>query len=208
MEAILDLYQEPYDPRFPLVCMDEKSKQLLGETRSPLPPRPGTIAREDYEYERNDTCNLFIAFEPLQSWRHVAVTDRRTAVDWAHFMKQLADVHYPDAERIRIVMDNLNTHQAGSFYEAFDATEARRLTLRFEFHYTPKHGSWLNMAEIELSALERMGLDQRLATQAAVRTEVGAWEEERNDKNVTVEWRFTTPDARFKLKTLYPAILM
>lgn len=208
MEQVLDLYQEAYAPQFPLVCMDEKSKQLIGETRAPLPPRPGTLAREDYEYERNGTCNLFIAFEPLHSWRHVEVTDRRTAVDWAHFMKQLADVHYPDATRIRVVMDNLNTHHAGSFYEAFEASEARRLALRFEFHYTPKHGSWLNMAEIELSALERMCLDQRLDTQAAVRTEVGAWEQERNAQEVTVNWRFTTPDARFKLKTLYPAISM
>ena len=206
MEQVLDLYQEPYDERFPLVCMDEKSKQLIGDTRDPLPPRPGTVAREDYEYERNDTCNLFIAFEPLQSWRHVEVTDRRTAVDWAHFMRQLADVHYPNAERIRIVMDNLNTHNAGSFYEAFEPSEARRLALRFAFHYTPKHGSWLNMAEIELSALEHMCLDQRLATQRAVRTEVGAWEKERNDQDVTVDWRFTTPDARFKLKTLYPSV--
>lgn len=208
MEAVLDLYQAPYDSRFPLVCMDEKSKQLIAETRSPLPAHPGFVAREDHEYERNGTCNLFIAFEPLRSWRHVKVTDRRTAVDWAHFMKHLADVRYPEAARIRIVMDNLNTHNAGSFYEAFAPTEARRLALRFEFHYTPKHGSWLNMAEIELSALERMCLDQRLATQQAVKTEVAAWEEERNEKYVTVDWRFTTPDARFKLKSLYPAISM
>lgn len=206
MEEVLDLYQESYAPGFPLVCMDEKSKQLIGDTRAPLPLRPGAVVREDHEYERNGTCNLFIAFEPLRSWRHVEVTDRRTAVDWAHFMKHLADVHYPDAERIRVVMDNLNTHNPGSFYEAFEASEARRLALRFEFHYTPKHGSWLNMAEIELSALERMCLDQRLDTQAAVRTEVGAWEAERNDKNVTVAWRFTTPDARIKLKTLYPSV--
>lgn len=206
MEAVLDLYQESYDVRFPLVCMDEKSKQLLDDTRVPLPPQPTAVAREDYEYKRNGTCNLFIAFEPLHSWRHVEVTDRRTAVDWAHFMQQLADVWYPQAERIRIVMDNLNTHHAGSFYEAFAPAEARRLALRFEFHYTPKHGSWLNMAEIELSALERMCLDQRLATQTAIKTEVGAWEQERNDKDVTVNWRFTTADARFKLRTLYPSI--
>jgi DDE superfamily endonuclease len=186
--------------------MDEKSKQLLDDTRVPLPPCPTAVAREDYEYQRNGTCNLFIAFEPLQSWRHVEVTDRRTAVDWAHFMQQLADVQYPQAERIRIVMDNLNTHHAGSFYEAFAPAEARRLALRFEFHYTPKHGSWLNMAEIELSALERMCLDQRLATQTAIKTEVSAWEQERNDKDATVDWRFTTPDARFKLRTLYPSI--
>jgi DDE superfamily endonuclease len=208
MEEVLDLYQEPYDPQFPLVCMDEKSKQLIADTRAPLPPCPGAVAREDHEYERNGTCNLFIAFEPLRSWRHVEVTDRRTAVDWAHFMKHLADEQYADAKRIRIVMDNLNTHNAGSFYEAFAPTEARRLALRFEFHYTPKHGSWLNMAEIELSALERMCLNQRLATPTALKTEVGAWEAERNDKYVTVDWRFTTPNARFKLMTLYPAISM
>lgn len=206
MEAILDLYQQPYDPKMPLVCMDEKSKQLLADTRTPLLPRPGIPAREDYEYERHATCNLFIAFEPLQSRRHVEVTDRRTAIDWAHFMKQIADVQYPHAERIRVVLDNLNTHNAGSFYEAFEPTEARRLALRFEFHYTPKHGSWLNMAEIELSALERMCLEQRLPTQAAVKTEVMAWEQERNDHALTVDWRFTTPDARIKLKTLYPSI--
>ena len=167
MEEVLDLYQEPYAARFPLVCMDEKSKQLIGDTRMPLPPRPGTLARQDYEYDRKDTCNLFIAFEPLQSWRHVVVTDRRTAVDWAHFMQQLSDVYYPKAERIHIVLDNLNTHQAGSFYEAFPPAEAQRLARRFEFHYTPKHGSWLNMAEIEWSALERICLAQRLATQAS-----------------------------------------
>jgi hypothetical protein len=205
MEEILDLYQAPYDPQSPLVCMDEKSKQLIADTRAPLPSRPGAVAREDHEYERHGTCNLFIVFEPLQSWRHVEVTDRRTAVDWANFMKHLADVAYPHAERIRVVLDNLNTHQAGSFYEAFEPLEARRLALRFEFHYTPKHGSWLNMAEIELSALERMCLNQRLATQDTVKTEVSAWEQERNDKDVTVDWRFTTPDARIKLKTLYPA---
>lgn len=206
MEEILDLYQEPYDSQHPVVCMDEKSKQLLADTRSPVPPRPGTLAREDYEYERHATCNLFIAFEPLQSWRHVQVTERRTAVDWAHFMKHLADVQYPDVERIRVVVDNLNTHHAGSFYEAFEPCEAHRLAARFEFHYTPKHGSWLNMAEIELSALEHMCLKQRVPTQAALEREVGAWEQERNHTAVTVDWRFTTDNARFKLKSLYPSI--
>lgn len=208
MEAVLDLYQQAYNPCLPLVCMDEKSKQLLADTRPPLLPVPGHAAREDYEYERKGTCNLLICFEPLQSWRHIEVTDRRTAVAWAHFMKQLADVHSPDAERIRVVMDNLNTHNAGSFYEAFAPSEARRLALRFEFHYTPKHGSWLNMAEIELSALERMCLEQRLPTQSAVKTQVTAWEQERNDKDLTVDWHFTTADARIKLKTLYPSISM
>lgn len=206
MEEILDLYQEPYDPQRPLVCMDEKSKQLLADTRPSLPPRPGTVAREDYEYARQDTCNLFIAFEPLQSWRHVQVTERRTAVDWAHFMKHLADVQYPDVERIRVVVDNLNTHHAGSFYEAFEPQEAHRLAARFEFHYTPKHGSWLNMAEIELSALEHMCLKHRIPTQAALESEVRAWEQERNHATVTVDWRFTTDNARFKLKSLYPSI--
>jgi transposase len=206
MEETLDLYQEPYDPHMPLVCMDEKSTQLIDDTRTPLPLRLGAITREDHEYQRNGTCNLFIAFEPLHSWRHIAVTDRRTAVDWAHFMQHLADEVYPNATRIRIVMDNLNTHHAGSFYEAFAPAEARRLALRFEFHYTPKHGSWLNMAEIELSALEHMCLNQRLATPDALQTEVRAWECERNQKEVTVNWRFTTTDARFKLKSLYPTI--
>ena len=208
MEEILDLYQQPYDPRFPVVCMDEKSKQLITDTRPPWPARPGQPVRQDYEYARHGTCNVFIAFEPLRQWRHLEVTDQRRAVDWAQFMQQLAEAHYPHAERIRVVLDNLNTHGAGSFYEAFPPAEARRLALRFEFHYTPKHGSWLNMAEIELSALGRNCLDQRLPDKLSVQTQVAGWEAERNAHRVTVEWRFTTPDARIKLTSLYPSLLM
>ncbi len=208
MEAILDLYQQPYDPRYPQVCMDETSKQLVGHVTPPRLPAVGQVARQDYAYEHHGTCNLFIAFEPLGPWRHVEVTQHRTAIDWAHFMCELSDVHYPAAERIRIVLDNLNTHGPWSFYEAFPPAEARRLAARFEFHYTPKHGSWLNMAEIELSVLSRMCLDRRLSDQAALERELQAWEAERNAQQVTVDWRFTTDDARIKLKHLYPAILV
>ena len=206
MEEVLALYEKPYDSRYPLVCMDETSKQLMSDPQAQLPPEPGQIARQDYEYERNGVCNLFICFEPLRSQRHVQVTDQRTAVDWAHFMKDIAEVHYPDAAKIVVVMDNLNTHGPGSFYEAFPPAEAQRLAARFEFHYTPKHGSWLNMAEIELSALSRMCLDRRIPDKDALTREVSAWEYERNAKSVTVEWRFTTDDARIKLKKLYPVI--
>jgi len=206
MEEVLDLYEKPYDSRYPLICMDETSKQLVSDTQPSLPPQPHQIARQDYEYERNGVCNLFMGFEPLRSRRHVQVTDRRTAVDWAHFMRDVAEVHYPDAQKIVAVMDNLNTHGPGSFYEAFAPAEAKRLAARFEFHYTPKHGSWLNMAEIELSALSRMCLDRRIPDKNRLTREVSAWERERNAKSVTVEWRFTTNDARIKLKKLYPTI--
>jgi hypothetical protein len=206
MEEVLDLYEKPYDSRYPLVCMDETSKQLVSDVQPPLLSQPGQVAREDYEYKRNGVSNLFIAFEPLQSRRHVQVTDQRTAVDWAHFMKDLAEEQYPNAEKIVIVMDNLNTHGSGSFYEAFPPAEAKRLTARFDFHYTPKHGSWLNMAEIELSALGRMCLDRRIPDKETLTREVTAWEIERNAKSVTIEWRFTTDDARIKLKKLYPVI--
>lgn len=206
MEEVLDLYEKPYDSHRPLVCMDETSKQLVSDVQTPLPPQPGQIARQDYEYERQGVCNLFIGFEPLQSQRHVQVTNQRTAVDWAHFMQDLAETHYPDAEKIVVVMDNLNTHGPGSFYEAFPPAEAKRLAARFDFHYTPKHGSWLNMAEIELSALSRMCLDRRIPDQDALTGEVSAWESERNAKSVTIEWRFTTDDARIKLKKLYPVV--
>lgn len=206
MEEVLDLYEKPYDSRYPLVCMDETSKQLVSDVQPPLPPEPGQVTRQDYEYERNGTSNLFVCFEPFQSRRHVQVTDQRTAVDWAHFMKAIAEEHYPNAEKIITVMDNLNTHGPGSFYEAFAPDEAKRLAARFEFHYTPKHGSWLNMAEIELSALSRMCLDRRIPDKDMLTREVAAWESERNAKSVTVEWRFTTTDARIKLKKLYPVI--
>jgi hypothetical protein len=213
MEDVLEVYTRPYDPRFPQVCMDEASKQLLDEVRAPLPPRPataehrGTPRREDHEYEREGTANLFLACEPLRGWRHVAVTARRTAVDWAHFIRALLDVHYPDAERLVLVLDNLNTPRPASLYEAFAPAEARRLLARLEFHYTPPHGSWLDMAEIELSVLAQQCLDRRLATREAVAQEVAAWEEERNAAAVTIDWRFTTDDARIKLKHLYPTLV-
>lgn len=206
MENVLDVYQKPHDPRYPVVCMDETNKQLVADPQPPLPPKPGQVARQDYEYERNGVSNLFICFEPLHSWRHVEVTDQRTAVDWAHFMRQIADVHYQDAERILVVLDNLNTHGPGSFYEAFVPDEAKRLVARFEFHYTPKHGSWLNMAEIELSALSRTCLDRRIPDKCMLTQEVATWESERNAQSRTVEWRFTPDDARIKLKKLYPTI--
>jgi hypothetical protein len=206
MEEVLDLYEKPYDLRYPLICMDETSKQLINDVQTPFPPKPGQIARQDYEYERNGVCNLFIWFEPLQSRRHVLVTARRTAIDWAHFMRDVAEVAYPHAKKIIAVMDNLNTHGSGSFYEAFVPDEAKRLAARFDFHYTPKHGSWLNMAEIELSALSRMCLDQRIPDPDTLIGQVAAWERERNAKSVTVDWRFNTDDARIKLKKLYPTI--
>jgi hypothetical protein len=213
MEDVLEVYTRPYDPRFPQVCMDETSKQLLGEVREPLPQRPvtaehrGTPVREDYEYEREGTANLFLACEPLRGWRHVAVTARRTAADWAQFIRDLVDMHYPAAERIVLVLDNLNTHRPASLYEAFAPAEARRILERLEIHYTPKHGSWLDMAEIELSVLARQCLDRRIDTREEVAHEVAAWEGERNAALVTIDWRFTTADARIKLKHLYPTLV-
>ena len=206
MEDVLDVYHRPYDPRFPQVCMDELSLQLLGEVRPPLPPRPGRVARVDYEYERHGVRNLFLAVEPLRGWRHVAATERRTKCDWATFMRELADVHYPAAERIILVLDNLNTHGPASFYEAFPPQEARRLVRRFEFHHTPVHGSWLNIAEIELSVLDRQCLARRIPDHAALVQEITAWEATRNAATSTIDWRFTTADARIKLKRLYPSL--
>jgi hypothetical protein len=213
MEDVLEVYPRPYDPRFPQVCMDESSKQLLAEVQAPLPQRPataehhGTVGREDYEYEREGTANLFLACEPLRGWRHVAVTARRTAVDWAHFIRDLVDQDYPGAERIVLVLDNLNTHGPASLYEAFAPAEARRILERLEIHYTPKHGSWLDMAEIELSVLARQCLDRRIATREELAREVAAWEAKRNAAEVTINWRFTTADARIKLKHLYPTLV-
>lgn len=204
MEDVLDVYARPYDATRPMVCMDETNKQLLEEVREPLPMKPGQPARSDYEYRREGVANLFMFFEPLAGWRHVCVTDRRTRHDWAEAMRELADVHYPDAEKIVVVLDNLNTHDAASFYEAFSAPEAHRLTHRFEFHYTPKHGSWLNMAEIELSVLGRQCLDRRIPDKQALSAEVSAWKAKRNRDAVKVDWQFTTADARIKLKHLYP----
>jgi len=206
MEDVLDVYKRPYDPKRPQVCMDETSKQLLAEIREPLSCKPGKVGRYDYEYKREGVANLFMFFEPLIGKRHVKITERRTRKDWAVAMKELSDVYYPDAEVIVIVMDNLNTHLPASFYTAFEPEEARRLINRFEFHYTPKHGSWLNMAEIEFSVLSRQCLGRRIPSQELLANEVKAWEIERNRSIVKVHWRFTTADARIKLKHLYPKI--
>jgi transposase len=189
------------------VCLDEKSKQLVREAREPLAAKPGRAARHDYEYERNGTANLFIVCEPLAGWRHLKVTDRRTKIDWAHCIKELVDVHYPHAEKIVLVMDNLNTHTPAALYEAFDPAQARRLLERLEIHYTPNHGSWLNMAEIELSVLARQCLERRIPDREALAGEVGAWEEERNAAESSIDWRFTSDEARIKLKHLYPEIV-
>jgi hypothetical protein len=205
MEDVLDVYARPYDPRQPLVNLDETSKQLLADTREPLPMTPGQVAREDYEYERHGVANLFLWCEPLVGRRHVTVTERRTKLDWAQVIKELVDVHYPNAERIVLVMDNLNTHTPASLYEAFPPAEAKRLADKLEIHYTPKHGSWLDIAEIELSALTRQCLDRRIPDRETLTQEVAAWERERNAAQVAVHWQFTTADARIKLKHLYPS---
>jgi transposase len=205
MEDVLDLYEEPYDPRRPKVNFDETSKQLIRETREPLPVEPGQAARYDYEYERNGTRNLFMFMEPQAGWRHIAVTERRTRQDFAHQMQWLVDARYPEAEVIRVVMDNLNTHKPASLYEAFAPAEARRLLKKLEFHYTPKHGSWLNMAEIELSILSRQCLDRRIPDEAMLRREITAYEDTRNAATATIAWRFTTTEAREKLHRLYPS---
>jgi hypothetical protein len=206
MEDVLEVYTRPYDERHPLVCMDETSKQLVGETQAPVPMAPGRAERYDYEYVRNGVANIFLLFEPLQGERHVKVTDHRTRADWAGLMRELVDVHYPQAQTITVVLDNLNTHRLSSLYEAFEPQEARRIARKLELHHTPKHGSWLNMAEIELSALSRQCLDRRIADKEVLQREVAAWEQQRNRAGTTVDWRFTTDDARIKLKQLYPSI--
>jgi hypothetical protein len=206
MEEVLAVYTRPYDPRRPWVCMDEVSKQLVAETRQPLSTKPGQAACYDYEYQRHGVGNLFLFFDPLQGWRHVAVTERRTRQDWAWAMKTVVDSYYPDADLITVVLDNLNTHVPAALYATFPPAEARRLRRRLEFVYTPKHGSWLNMAEIELSVVSRQCLNRRLADRATLTHEVAAWEEQRNALGVAVDWRFTTADARIKLKRLYPVI--
>jgi transposase len=206
MEDVLEVYHRPYDPDRPVVCLDEASRQLIGETRGPIPAAPGQPAREDYEYVRNGTANLFMISQPLSGTRHVEVTDRRTAVDFAKVLKRIADELYEDAEKIVLVMDNLNTHKLSSLYLAFEPEEARRLAERFEVHHTPKHGSWLNMAEIELSVLSGQCLDQRFEGRHALTKAVDAWLIERNERGVGVNWQFTTADARIKLKRLYPSI--
>jgi hypothetical protein len=206
MEDVLDVYHRPHDLRRPMICMDETSVQLIGEIRTPLPPRPGEPARYDCEYVRNGTANLFIAFEPLAGWRHIAVTDTRTRRDWAWFIKNLVDDRYKDADRIVLVMDQLNTHAIPSLYEAFAPEEARRIRDKLEIHHTPKHGSWLNMAEIELSVLDRQCLNDRIEDKAALVRATAAWERQRNDAKARAQWRFTTADARLKLRRLYPSI--
>ena len=206
MEDVLDLYAEPYNPARPVVCFDETSTQLLAEVRPPIPAEPGHPRREDYEYRREGTRNLFLACEPLAGWRHVEVTERRTKVDFAWQMRWLVDEAYPEAEVIRVVLDNLNTHRKASLYEAFPAAEARRIARKLEFHHTPKHGSWLNMAEIEFSVISRRCLGQRLPHEEALCREVHALEQERNEALAVINWRFTTGDARMKLRRLYPPI--
>ena len=206
MEDVLEVYKRPHDPARPVVCVDETSKQLIGETRTPIPAAPGRPERIDHEYERHGTANLFMVFEPLAGWRRVNVTRRRTAVDFAEVLRDLSDVHYPDAKKIVLVMDNLNTHKLASLYEAFAPETARRLAERFEIHRTPKHGSWLDMAETELSVLARQCLNRRIDNADDLKREVRAWETRRNAAESTVDWRFTTKDARIKLKRLYPSI--
>ncbi len=205
MEDVLEVYTRPEDPQHPLVCMDEISKQLVSETRLPLPIQPGQPARFDAEYVRNGVANLFIFYEPLRGQRRVEVTDQRTRIDWAHAIQDLVDVRYPEAETIMLVMDQLNTHSPASLYEAFAPAEAKRLADKLEIHYTPKHGSWLNMAEIELSILSRQCLDRRIADKETLIHEVRAWQQRRDTRAGRVDWRFTTADARIKLKHLYPS---
>ena len=204
MEEVLDLYHQEYHPERPVVCFDETSRQLTGDVRPPIKAAPGRVERYDTEYQRNGTRNRFMICEPKGGWRQVEVTGRRTAVDFAHQMKWLVDSAYPDAEVIRLVLDNLNTHKPGSLYEAFEPSEARRIAKRLEFHYTPTHGSWLNLAEIELSVFSRQCLDRRIGDEASLRREVAALERERNEAAAIIDWRFSTQDARSKLKHVYP----
>jgi hypothetical protein len=204
MEIILDLYERAYDPKHPVVCFDETSKQLIEETRLPLPAKPGQIQRYDYEYRRNGTRNLFLFFEPLAGWRHIDVTEHRARLDFAHQMRWLVDVAYPDVEAIDVVLDNLNTHTYGALYEAFEPAEARRIARKLNFYYTPKHASWLNMAEIEFSVIARK-LGPRVPNAAALKQKVEAIERSRNETHSTVDWQFTSDHARIKLKRLYPS---
>lgn len=204
MEDVLEVYQRPHDPQRPVVCLDETSKQLIVETRTPIPAKPGRKARHDYEYQRNGVANLFMVFAPLEGWRHVTVTDHHTAIDYAHTLRDLSDVHCPAAVKIVLVQDNLNTHKPASLYAAFPAPEARRLVERFEWHYTPKHGSWLDMAESELGVLASQCLDRRIADKQILAHEVTAWQDHRNKHHAKANWQFTTANARVKLKRLYP----
>jgi hypothetical protein len=206
MEDVLEVYQRPHDPACPVVCLDETSKQLIKETRVPVAAKPGRPARHDYEYERNGTANLFMMFAPLEGWRHVKVTDHHAAVDYAQVLKELSDTHFPDASKIVLVQDNLSTHKPASLYEAFPAPEARRLVERFEWHYTPKHGSWLDLAESELSVLSGQCLDRHIPDKKTLIEEVAAWEDNRNKHHTKADWQFTTDDARVNLKRLYLAM--
>lgn len=206
MEDVLEIYKRPFDPRYPVVCVDETFKQLIGETRAPLLAKPGAIERYDHVYTRKGVASLFMAFEPLRSWRTVWVTDHRRRIEWAQFISSLIRGRYRRAKKLILVMDQLNTHSPASFYEAFPPREAQWLANKIEIHYTPKHGSWLNMAEIELSALSRQCLSRRIARQDTLRREIQAWNEQRNHTKVTVNWQFKTKEARIKLRSLYPSI--
>jgi len=206
MEDVIEVYHAPYDPQFPLVCMDESNKQLVGEVHEPIPMAPAQIRIEDHEYVRNGVATIFMEVEPLGGRRHVEITERRTRVDWALFIRGMLNERYPDAIKVRLVMDNLNTHSVASLYEAFPPEEARRLAERLEIHHTPKHGSWLNVAEIELSVLQSQCLDRRIPDIGMMRDEVSAWESDRNNRASKTTWRFTTAQARIKLKHLYPKL--
>ena len=205
MEDVLEVYHRPYDPKRPMVAMDETSKQLVKEARVPLPPEPGRPERVDYEYRRNGVANIFMVFEPLAARRQVKVTQRRTKIDWAYLMKDLVDNHYPEAERIVLVIENLNTHAKASLYEAFRPQQAKRIADKLEIHYTPKHGSWLNVAECELSILERQCLDRRIGDIEALASEVAAWQQARENEAKPVDWQFSVENARVKLRRLYPS---
>ena len=207
MEDVLDVYHRPYDAAYPVVCLDEASKQLITVLRPDLVPKPGRVRRKDSEYKRNGTANVFMMFEPLKAKRYVRVTDHRKRVDFAHAVRELVDVRYPNAEKIVLVMDNLNTHNLASLYEAFEPAEARRLAKKLDMHYTPKHGSWLNMAEMELSVLSRQCLGQYFETRDKLAEETQAWKEQRDTEANAVNWQFTTANARIKLKKLYPEIV-
>jgi hypothetical protein len=206
MEDVIQIYRLPYDPRFPVVCFDEACKQLFGEVRPPRRTRRGRPARVDYEYERKGVCHQLLMCEPLRGWRHVTVTERRTRRDYAHCVRDLVDRHYPRAARIRLVQDNLNTHDGASLYQAFAPEEARRILDKIEFHYTPKHGSWLNMAETEIGIMDQQCLDRRLDSQGRIAEEVAAWEQERNAREARIHWTFTLAAARRKLRKVYPSI--
>ena len=207
MEDVLEIYQRPQDATNPVVCVDETSKQHIKETRQPLPIIEGSVQRYDYEYQRNGVSNMFMIFAPLHGFRQVEVTDRRTCIDFAHICRDIVDVHFPDAQKITLVCDNLNTHNPASLYKTFEPHQARRIAEKLQFHYTPKHGSWLNMAEIELSVLTRECLCRRIADQETLKQEVRVWQTRRNEQRASISWRFTTDDARIKLKRLYPSII-